>query len=129
MATHRSAMGKEIDMGALRQKNEKTRAVGNMNVNSRGDVIDSKGQVINDNNKRVNEYYMKSVINRGIKPTSTAPKREARKSGPSTPTMPKVDETSQIPVVPEMTKEEMEFEVDLPEDIKNLKMALEQKAE
>ena len=24
--------------------------------------------------------------------------------------MPKVDETSQIPVVPEMTKEEMEFE-------------------
>ena len=50
MATHRSAMGKEVDMSALRQRNEKTRAVGNMNVNARGDIIDSNGQVINDNN-------------------------------------------------------------------------------
>lgn len=103
MVTHRSAMGKEVDMSALRQKNEKTRAVGNMNINSRGDVIDSNGQVTNDNNKRVNEYYMKSVINRGIRPTSAAPKREAKEEAPAQ-TMPKIDE----PI--EMTKEEMEFD-------------------
>ena len=105
MATHRSAMGKEVDMSALRQKNDKTRAVGNMNVNARGDIIDSNGQVINDNNKRVNEYYMKSVINRGIRPTSAAPKRDVKETAPvPAQTMPKVDQ----PV--EMTKEELEFD-------------------
>jgi hypothetical protein len=106
MATHRSAMGKEVDMSALRQRNEKTRAIGNMNVNARGDIIDSNGQVINDNNKRVNEYYMKSVINRGIRPTSAAPKREVKETAPvMAQTMPKVDE-KQV----EMTKEELEFD-------------------
>lgn len=105
MATHRSAMGKEVDMAALRQKNEKTRAVGNMNINARGDIIDSNGQVINDNNKRVNEYYMKSVINRGIRPTSAAPKREVKETASvAAQTMPKVDEKV------EMTKEELEFD-------------------
>lgn len=113
MATHRSALGKDVDMSALRQKNEKTRAVGNMNVNARGDIIDSNGQVINDNNKRVNEYYMKSVINRGIRPTSAAPKRETTQSpSVSTPvtaqTMPKVDEKVEEAV--EMTQEELEFD-------------------
>ena len=61
---YRSAMGKNVDMAALRQKNEQIRAVGNMNCNSRGDTIDSNGNVIQDNNKRVNEYYMKAVMNR-----------------------------------------------------------------
>ena len=72
---HRSALGRSVDMAALRAKNERTRAVGNMNVNARGDVIDSNNEVINDNNKRVNEYYMKSAMNRGVKPTgiNTAP--------------------------------------------------------
>lgn len=72
---HRSALGRSVDMAALRAKNERTRAVGNMNVNARGDVIDSNNEIINDNNKRVNEYYMKSAMNRGVKPTgiNTAP--------------------------------------------------------
>jgi hypothetical protein len=105
MATHRSAMGKEVDMAALRQQNEKVRAVGNMNINARGDIIDSNGQVINDNNKRVNEYYMKSVVNRGIRPTSAAPKREVKEAAP-TQAMPKIDE----PI--EMTKDELEFDQD-----------------
>ena len=72
---HRSALGRTVDMAALRAKNEHTRAVGNMNVNARGDIIDSNNDVINDNNKRVNEYYMKSAMNRGVKPTgiNTAP--------------------------------------------------------
>lgn len=71
---HKSAMGRSVDMAALRAKNERVRAVGNMNVNSRGDVIDSNNEVINDNNKRVNQYYMNSAMSRG-KPTglNTAP--------------------------------------------------------
>ena len=72
---HKSAMGRSVDMAALRAKNDRVRAVGNMNVNARGDVIDSNNEIINDNNKRVNEYYMKSAMSRGAKPTgiNTAP--------------------------------------------------------
>ena len=35
MATHRSAMGKSVDMATLAAKNENVRAVGNMKVNAR----------------------------------------------------------------------------------------------
>jgi hypothetical protein len=61
---HRTAQGKMVDMGMLRAKNEKVRAVGNMLVNARGDIIDSHDNVINDSTKRVNEQYMKSVAAR-----------------------------------------------------------------
>lgn len=56
-----TAMGKSIDMASLRAKNEKVRAVGNMNVNARGDIIDSNNNVINDVNKRINSMYRKST--------------------------------------------------------------------
>jgi hypothetical protein len=65
---HRSAQGKMVDMDALLSRNEHVRAVGNMNVNARGDIIDSHDNVINDNTKRVNQYYMQTALNRGIKP-------------------------------------------------------------
>ena len=45
MANYRTAMGKSVDMAALTAKNEKTRAVGNMKVNARGDTIDAQGRV------------------------------------------------------------------------------------
>jgi hypothetical protein len=67
MSKHVSAMGKAVDMAALRSKNEHTRAVGNMNVNARGDIIDSNNNVINDNTKRVNAMYQRTV-NAGAKP-------------------------------------------------------------
>jgi hypothetical protein len=38
--TYRTAGGKALDMGALTAKNEDTRAVGNMNVNARGQKIE-----------------------------------------------------------------------------------------
>lgn len=58
---HVTALGKPFDMAALRAKNEKVRAVGNMNVNARGDVIDSHNKVINDATKRVNIMYQKTM--------------------------------------------------------------------
>ena len=42
--TYRSANGREIDMQKLVLKNETVRAVGNMNVNARGDVIDNRNK-------------------------------------------------------------------------------------
>jgi len=58
---HRSALGKTIDMSVLVAQNEKVRAVGNMNVNARGDVIDSHGRVVQENTQRVNSLYKKTV--------------------------------------------------------------------
>ena len=58
---HRSALGKNIDMSAMVSQNEKVRAVGNMNVNARGDVIDSHGRVVQENTHRVNSLYKKTV--------------------------------------------------------------------
>jgi hypothetical protein len=67
---YRSANGKIVDMGALRLKNEKTRAVGNMKVNARGDEINEIGQVIRKKNEQVNTQYQ-----RQIKPTRPSSKR------------------------------------------------------
>lgn len=61
MGTQRSAMGKPVDMSALVARNEKVRAVGNMNVNARGDVIDNANNIIQDNTKRVKNTYNKTT--------------------------------------------------------------------
>lgn len=57
----RSAMGKAVDMSAIVTRNEKVRAVGNMNVNARGDIIDSHGRIVQDSTKRVKESYNSSI--------------------------------------------------------------------
>jgi hypothetical protein len=54
---YKSANGKPVDMGALRLQNEKTRAVGNMRVNARGDEIDERGRVIRKKTEQVNNQY------------------------------------------------------------------------
>ena len=54
---YRTARGKTVDMGALRLKNEKTRAVGNMKVNARGDQINDGNQVIKNKTQQVTQQY------------------------------------------------------------------------
>ena len=58
---YRSANGKTVDMGALRLKNEKTRAVGNMKVNARGDEINERGQVIRKKTEQVSNQYQRQI--------------------------------------------------------------------
>jgi hypothetical protein len=54
---YRSANGKQVDMGSLRLRNEHVRAVGNMKVNARGDLVDDKNQVITPKNQQINQAY------------------------------------------------------------------------
>lgn len=54
---HRTAMGKLVDMEALVTANEHVIAVGNMNVNARGDEIGPGGQVIRSVHERLAEHY------------------------------------------------------------------------
>jgi len=61
--THTSARGRAIDMNALRLKNEHVRAVGNMNVNARGDLIDADNKPIDTRNASVNRQYNKQINN------------------------------------------------------------------
>jgi glycine cleavage system H lipoate-binding protein len=60
---HRSANGKKVDMGSLRLRNEHVRAVGNMKVNARGDLIDENNQVISSKPEQVNQAYNNQVTN------------------------------------------------------------------
>jgi len=58
---YKTAQGKSIDLGALILKNEKIRAVGNMGVNARGDVIDDSNRVIDPKTKQVQRQMNKTV--------------------------------------------------------------------
>jgi len=49
-----TAQGKKIDFGALKAQNEHVRAVGNMQVNARGDKIDANGRVIATRAQQIN---------------------------------------------------------------------------
>ena len=54
---YRSMQGCMIDIEKLRAANEETIAVGNMNVNARGDVIGAGGQVVTTKADVVAKYY------------------------------------------------------------------------
>ena len=58
---YKSARGKTVDMGALRLKNEKERAVGNMKVNARGDAVDDKNKSVHSKPQQVHQQYQKQV--------------------------------------------------------------------
>ena len=83
MANHRTAMGKTIDMAALTAKNEKTRAVGNMKVNARGDTIDAQGRIIRTATAKVNDSNNKTVGNRSAQPVRNKQKVAAPPPPPS----------------------------------------------
>jgi len=55
--THRSALGRQIDIDKLRLSNEDTIAVGNMKVNARGDELGPGGEVVRTRNQIMNDYY------------------------------------------------------------------------
>jgi hypothetical protein len=96
MSNYRTAMGKSVDMAALAARNEKTRAVGNMGVNARGDTIDSQGRIIKPATAKVNEQYAKTVQHQ----QRTANKVVATKPVPKE----------------ELTKEELDLDRELDDD-------------
>ena len=61
MAKYRTALGKVVDMSVLASRNEKTRAVGNMKVNARGDAVDDKNQSVHSKPQQVHKQYQQQV--------------------------------------------------------------------
>jgi len=58
---YRTAQGLQVDIGAILNQHENTRAVGNMNVNARGDKLNSENKSISTRNQQVNKQYRKQV--------------------------------------------------------------------
>jgi hypothetical protein len=58
---YKSAQGKMVDMGKLMLQNENVRAVGNMNVNARGEVINDNNQPIAVQNQPVQNHYRQQI--------------------------------------------------------------------
>lgn len=111
MAIHKSAMGRTVDMAALSGKNEKVRAVGNMGVNARGDILDSNNRVIQDNTQRVKASYQNTVS------AETPP--HLTPNTPKPVTQLQADPTPVVDEPVELTAEEAElFEDDEEEDTK-----------
>lgn len=61
MKTVRTARGKTIDMSALAAKHENERAVSNVPVNARGDIIDSRGEIKVKREDVSREFYKNNV--------------------------------------------------------------------
>ena len=54
---YRTIQGRMADIEKLRSANEDTRAVGNMNVNARGDVLGPRGQIVTSKAEVMQKYY------------------------------------------------------------------------
>jgi hypothetical protein len=121
MAKYRTALGKVVDMSILSAKNEKTRAVGNMRVNARGDTIDANGNIIKPATNKVNEAYSKTVGNRAAQPVRKAPR--AGDQSPRTSNKPQVKPQPvrsggvNQQILEPLTPTEMELEEDLDNDL------------
>ena len=54
---YRTMQGRMVDIEKLRAVNENTRAIGNMNVNARGDVLGPGGQIATTKANVIAKYY------------------------------------------------------------------------
>ena len=81
---YRTMQGRMVDIEKLRSANESVQAVGNMNVNARGDVLGAGGQVVTPKSQIIKKYYeqpkgmVSDTPSKGK--TMPAPKAEAVKT-------------------------------------------------
>lgn len=95
---YRTAQGKMVDLGALQLRNENVRAVGNMNVNARGDLVDSNNRPIDAKTQQVSRQYQKQTTN--VQNQSTHATRSKNKAAPvisksPTDTVESLDDTTE----------------------------------
>jgi outer membrane biosynthesis protein TonB len=98
----KTAKGRMLDMGALAAKHEDTRAVSNLNMNARGDIIDNRGNVTISREKISKEFYKNNVpgadteeisikeeetvaVKKTVEPPKPAPKKQATPKAKATP--------------------------------------------
>ena len=80
----RSYRGKEIDMVSLAKKNDRTIALGNANMNARGDILGSGGKIVKTREEQLAEYregnrYTETTINLKDKESTQTVETELKK--------------------------------------------------
>ena len=90
---YKTAQGKSVDLGAIILQNEHVRAVGNMNVNARGDLLDGSSRVIDHRNQQVARQMERTTqpaptgVSTEPRHTSTVAARLARATAQAAPTV------------------------------------------
>jgi len=102
MKKHTSARGRVIDMAAMAKQHEKERAVSNVPLNARGDIIDSRGQVKVTREKIKEEYY-KNTVPGTVEEVSLAEEVEETET-PKTRSRSKKKETA-VPTEPDIVSQ------------------------
>src|SRR6056300_757887 len=81
---YRTMQGRMVDIEKLRAANETVQAVGNMNVNARGDRLGPGGQIVTPKEKIIKKYYEQPKGKVDDTPTKgkpmPAPKVETKKT-------------------------------------------------
>lgn len=79
---YRTAQGKIVDLGALQLQNENVRAVGNMKVNARGDLLDHNNQPMSRRPQQVGRQYNRQVTNVSEAPVASSRRRAQAEADP-----------------------------------------------
>ena len=75
---YRTMQGRMVDIEKLRSANESVQAVGNMNVNAKGDVLGAGGQVVTPKEQIIKKYYEqpKGKVSEGPASTKQKPAQQ-----------------------------------------------------
>ena len=79
---YRTAQGKVVDLGALQLQNENVRAVGNMKVNARGDLLDHNNNPMSRRPQQVGRQYNRQVTNVSEAPVASSRRRAQAEADP-----------------------------------------------
>ena len=74
---YRTAQGKTVDLGTIMLQNEHVRAVGNMNVNARGDKLDQNNRVIETKPRQIQKQNARTT-NVSAEPVQTSATKAKR---------------------------------------------------
>jgi hypothetical protein len=82
---YRSAQGKSVDLGTIMLQNEHVRAVGNMNVNARGDKLDQNNQVVETKPRQIQRQNARTtnVSADPVQTSATKTKRAKKEKAPA----------------------------------------------
>ena len=96
---YRTMQGRMVDIEKLRAANETVQAVGNMNVNARGDVLGPGGKIVTKKENVIKKYYEQP---KGM--VDDTPARAKPVSAPKTPPQPQVQTMTPV-AKPEVKKQ------------------------
>ena len=92
---YRTMQGRMVDIEKLRAANESVQAVGNMNVNARGDVLGAGGQIVTPKETVIKKYYEQP---KGM--VSDTPNRGKSMPAPKSEPVKKVQKTTPVEAKP-----------------------------